>query len=88
MRAMPPKTTIGGNGHCQHHWMIEEARGEYSMGVCRLCGVSGRFKNWLPGIQLMGGNVVKSRIGGRRKNGGANSYAYIPTLHEFEGTIY
>jgi hypothetical protein len=89
MPKVPPTTKGGGdNGHCPHHWLIEEARGEYSVGVCRLCGVTEPFRNWVPGIQMIGGDIEKSRIGGNRKNGGADSYAYIPVLHELEGTIY
>jgi len=81
-----------GNGHCPHHWMIESARGDTSTGKCVLCGEVREFKNVLPDIRFFGGNIEKSReggrIGGKRKGGGANSYNYIPILREFEGRIY
>jgi hypothetical protein len=30
-----------------HHWVIEEAQGPLSQGVCKRCGVVKPFKNWL-----------------------------------------
>lgn len=84
-----PSPANGGNGHgCHHFWLIESARGETSNGICQYCGEFQVFKNWVPSIHLMGGDPEKSSKGGRRKNGGANSYAYIPVLREFEGGIY
>ena len=95
MHKMPPSTRRrngNGNGHCPHHWMIETARGETCIGVCKFCGETQEFITALPCFNLTGDNVEKNRtggrIGGRRKEGGANSYNYIPILREFEGRIY
>ncbi len=33
-------------GHA-HHWLIDEARGPVSRGVCKTCGAEKEFKNWL-----------------------------------------
>lgn len=30
-----------------HHWRIEEPNGLVSVGVCKLCGATREFKNWL-----------------------------------------
>jgi hypothetical protein len=30
-----------------HHWLIEEANGEKSRGICKRCGAIKQFKNWL-----------------------------------------
>lgn len=30
-----------------HHWRIDEARGPVSHGVCKTCGATKQFKNWL-----------------------------------------
>jgi len=30
-----------------HHWLIEEAHGSESRGVCKRCGAIKEFKNWL-----------------------------------------
>ena len=30
-----------------HHWVIAEARGPFSPGVCKKCGAEKQFKNWL-----------------------------------------
>ena len=30
-----------------HHWLIEEAQGAQSRGVCKRCGAIKEFKNWL-----------------------------------------
>ena len=32
---------------CQHHWVIQAADGPTSPGVCRLCGESKDFKNYV-----------------------------------------
>jgi hypothetical protein len=33
---------------CQHHWVIEDATGRASDGVCKLCGAHKEFMNYLP----------------------------------------
>lgn len=30
-----------------HHWRIEEPNGQLSRGVCKVCGTTKEFKNWL-----------------------------------------
>ena len=30
-----------------HHWVIDEARGPVSNGVCKKCGLEKQFKNWI-----------------------------------------
>lgn len=33
--------------NCQHHWVIQDADGPESLGVCRECGTVKQFKNYL-----------------------------------------
>jgi hypothetical protein len=35
-----------------HHWRIDEPNGQYSRGVCRVCGAERVFKNWLEGQDI------------------------------------
>lgn len=30
-----------------HHWKIEEPNGQVSQGVCKVCGETREFNNWL-----------------------------------------
>jgi hypothetical protein len=30
-----------------HRWLIDEPRGPFSRGVCRVCGAEKQFRNWL-----------------------------------------
>ncbi len=32
---------------CPHHWVIQEADGPQSAGICRLCGAVKEFNNYL-----------------------------------------
>lgn len=32
---------------CQHHWLIPEADGPISKGVCKYCGEERGFSNWV-----------------------------------------
>ena len=32
---------------CQHHWVIQEADGPFSLGLCQSCGQFKEFKNYL-----------------------------------------
>ena len=32
---------------CHHHWMVEDADGPVSRGICRLCGARKYFPNYL-----------------------------------------
>ena len=38
-----PRTT----GEHAHRWRIDEPNGQFSTGVCRLCGAEKLFRNWL-----------------------------------------
>jgi len=38
----------------QHHWVIEEANGPTSAGVCRSCNGHREFQNWLPDPEAAG----------------------------------
>lgn len=31
---------------CTHHYRLEEPRGEFSLGTCKLCGSKKQFRNW------------------------------------------
>ena len=42
----PVAETIAVTDHA-HHWLIEEAHGAESRGVCKRCGAIKEFKNWL-----------------------------------------
>ena len=33
---------------CTHYWIIETPRGATSMGVCKLCGATSQFQNYVP----------------------------------------
>ncbi|MGE5597208.1 MAG: hypothetical protein ACM3S1_14385 [Hyphomicrobiales bacterium] len=35
------------NTNHAHRWLIEEARGPVSRGVCKVCGAEKEFRNWL-----------------------------------------
>ena len=35
--------------NCRHYWMIERPNGPMSNGVCRLCGESRKFQNYVEG---------------------------------------
>ncbi len=34
---------------CMHHWLIESPNGPVSVGVCKICGEKGEFKNSIQG---------------------------------------
>ncbi|MBI5948483.1 MAG: hypothetical protein HY875_10115 [Chloroflexi bacterium] len=43
---MPTVEQIPARPHA-HHWLIEEANGPLSTGVCKSCGERKDFRNWL-----------------------------------------
>lgn len=62
MQKVHPAVKDGGErGGCLHHWWIGEAQGEFSTGVCRLCGEEREFKNWMTSTVMS-----KSAEGGRK----------------------
>ncbi len=38
---------------CRHYWMIEDARGSTSRGVCKFCGAEKEFSNSWPDFTAM-----------------------------------
>ena len=57
----------GERGGCPHHWLISEAHGECSTGVCRHCGETREFYNWMSSLMMYGGDPIKSAEGGRHR---------------------
>ena len=45
--ATTPKNTEEQKPDHFHHWRIEEPNGLVSRGVCKHCGATKEFKNWL-----------------------------------------
>ena len=43
---------VQGNG-CHHFWVIEEANGPTSHGVCKVCGECKDFSNAMPDFSLL-----------------------------------
>lgn len=41
-----PKPVL--EGECVHHWIIESPRGPSSPGVCKYCGATQEFRNYIP----------------------------------------
>ena len=41
----PLPRTIIDQGSCCHHWLIEEAAGATSRGICKRCGLAREFHN-------------------------------------------
>lgn len=46
MKTMDAGTAVLEKTHA-HRWVIEEARGPKSRGICKVCGEEKLFKNWL-----------------------------------------
>ena len=40
-------------GQHLHRWRIEEPNGPISTGVCKVCGATKEFKNWLPDMDFI-----------------------------------
>ncbi len=57
----------GKRSGCSHFWLIGEAHGESSTGVCRLCGEEREFYNWMSSLAMYGGDPIKSAEGGRHR---------------------
>jgi hypothetical protein len=38
-----------------HHWLIEEANGPSSVGICKRCGQIRAFKNWIEDADFLTG---------------------------------
>jgi len=50
---------LAADNECRHYWMIEDAGGSTSRGVCKLCGAEKEFYNfWPPDLA-----VVKQNMG-------------------------
>lgn len=90
MQKVRPAIKNGGNrGRCSHHWVIESARAETSWGVCKLCGETKEFMNWVPPAVITGYDVSKAVEGGRRgsptRNPVYNPIAVAYELAEIRG---
>jgi len=47
--------TLEATSPTAHHWVIEEANGPNSAGVCKRCGAVRSFKNWLEDADFITG---------------------------------
>ena len=45
--AVPVQEVSEGSLVCSHHWLIQAADGPTSSGVCRICGETKDFKNYV-----------------------------------------
>ena len=43
---------------CKHSFIIPEATGEYSEGVCKYCGLKKRFRNWTEYDERIGSSYI------------------------------
>lgn len=44
---IPVQEVPEGSVVCRHHWLIQAADGPTSIGVCRICGETKDFKNYI-----------------------------------------
>lgn len=44
------ESDTGAKDECQHHWVIDSARGPTSWGFCRRCAATREFTNSCPGV--------------------------------------
>ena len=47
VEAIPVQEVPEGSLVCRHHWLIQAADGPTSAGVCRICGETKDFKNYV-----------------------------------------
>ena len=47
VEVVPVQEVSEGSVVCRHHWLIQAAEGPVSGGVCRICGESREFKNYV-----------------------------------------
>jgi hypothetical protein len=52
MAAKTAQAIAGGPDHF-HRWRIEEPNGPLSEGVCKICGATRQFKNWLSDMDFI-----------------------------------
>ena len=45
--AIPVQEVLEGSLVCRHHWLIQAADGPTSTGVCRICGETKDFNNYI-----------------------------------------
>ena len=55
LKEAPEKLETGNK--CNHYWMIEDAKGSTSRGVCKLCGEERKFYNSWPGFVILKQNT-------------------------------
>ncbi|MBI2855993.1 MAG: hypothetical protein HYX93_04025 [Chloroflexi bacterium] len=44
---VPPEISLEGGNECIHYWVIDVPDGPVSKGLCRLCGETRDFRNYL-----------------------------------------
>lgn len=47
-RTLQEKQKHAAKVKCIHYWIIESPHGPTSIGVCKLCGATSKFQNYLP----------------------------------------
>lgn len=55
LKEAPEKPVV--KGKCRHYWMIEDAKGPISRGVCKFCGAEEEFQNSLPDSNYSGRDI-------------------------------
>lgn len=45
--AAPAEGVTEGSLVCRHHWLIQAADGPVSVGICRICGETREFQNYV-----------------------------------------
>ena len=60
--AIPASEDIEEGPQCMHYWVIQPATGPVSPGVCRTCGTTRDFKNYVEGASW-GDSRLSARSG-------------------------
>lgn len=68
-------------GTCPHHWLIAPPNGRFSPAVCRLCGVSRDFMNYIEYEAL---NPEQCAKGGHVRHGTGTSLIFNPRMVQAE----
>lgn len=62
--AIPVSVDGEKNPKCRHYWVIQPAMGPVSQGVCKSCGETGQFENYIEGAswgETNGNNASKAQ---------------------------
>lgn len=65
--AIPVSENIEEAPQCMHYWEIQPATGPFSPGICRTCGETRDFKNYVEGASW-GDTRLSNRSGGDESN--------------------